>query len=121
MLSLVTKSLDDDKARDVVVIELAGKSTMADYMVICSGTSQRQIHAMADHLRDRLKAAGAKRFAVEGRSQADWVLLDAGDVIVHIFRPEVRDFYSLEKMWGDAASPVAAGEVPETSPSGMIA
>ena len=117
----MTKSLDDDKARDVVVIELAGKSTLADCMVICSGTSQRHIHAMADHLSERLKAAGAKRFAVEGLAQADWVLLDAGDVIVHMFRPEVRNFYSLEKMWGSATSPVEAGEAPEPSPSGMIA
>jgi len=93
------KSLDDDKAQDIVVIDLAGKSSLADHMVICTGTSQRHIAAMAEHLRERLKAAGVGKLAIEGLPQGDWVLVDGGDIIVHIFRPEVRTFYDLEKMW----------------------
>lgn len=93
-------SLDDDKAQDVVVIELFGKSDIADYLVVASGTSGRQVVAIAEHLHDRLKHAGVKGIGVEGMSQGDWVLVDGGDVIVHLFRPEVRAFYNLEKMWG---------------------
>ena len=93
-------SLEDDKAEDIVVISLAEKSSIADYMVIASGHSQRQVGAMADHLRERLKTAGLKGVSVEGAERCDWVLLDAGDIIVHLFRPEVRSFYNLEKMWG---------------------
>ena len=100
VLLLVTSSLEDDKAEDVVVIPLAEKSSIADFMVIASGRSQRQVGAMADHLREKLKAAGVKGISVEGTQRCDWVLLDAGDIIVHIFRPEVRTFYNLEKMWG---------------------
>lgn len=100
MLELVTTSLEDDKAENVVVIELASKSTMADYMVVASGRSTRQVGAMADHLREKLKAAGYEDIGVEGQTRCDWVLVDAGDVIVHLFRPEVREFYNLEKMWG---------------------
>lgn len=119
------KSLDDDKAQDIVVIDLAGKSSMADHMVICTGTSQRHIAAMAEHLRERLKAAGVGKLAIEGLPQGDWVLIDGGDIIVHVFRPEVRTFYDLEKMWApmgmgkpraarlvrDASGP--AGDAPE--------
>lgn len=101
MLALVRTSLEDDKAEDLVVIDLAGKSTIADYMVIATGRSQRQVGAMAEHLRERLKAAGRRSIAVEGQARCDWVLLDVGDVIVHLFRPEVRAFYGLEKMWGE--------------------
>ena len=93
-------SLDDDKAQDVVVIELFGKSDIADYLVVASGTSGRQVAAIAGHLHDRLNQAGVKGIGVEGMSQGDWVLVDGGDVIVHLFRPEVRAFYNLEKMWG---------------------
>lgn len=100
MLDLVTKSLEDDKAEEVVVIDLASKSTMADHMVIASGRSTRQVGAMAEHLRERLKAAGCAGVAVEGAARCDWVLIDGGNVIVHLFRPEVRAFYNLEKMWG---------------------
>ena len=100
VLLLVTSSLEDDKAEDVVVIPLAEKSSIADFMVIASGRSQRQVGAMADHLREKLKAASVKGISIEGAQRCDWVLLDAGDVIVHIFRPEVRSFYNLEKMWG---------------------
>ena len=99
MLELVEKSLDDDKARDVAVIRLAGKTDIADFLVVASGTSQRQIGAITEHLRERLKKSGLERVSVEGLPQCDWVLIDAGDVIVHLFRPEVREFYNLEKMW----------------------
>jgi ribosome-associated protein len=99
VLDLVNKSLDDDKADDAVVIDLEGKSAIADYLVIASGTSQRHVGAMADHLQRNLKKAGLKKVAIEGASQCDWVLIDAGDVIVHLFRPEVREFYALEKIW----------------------
>lgn len=93
-------SLDDDKAQDIVVIRLSGKSEIADFMVIASGTSQRQIGAMAEHIQDKLKVSGLGGVSVEGASGCDWVLVDGGDIIVHLFRPEVRDFYGLEKMWG---------------------
>ena len=93
------RSLDDDKAEDVVVIDLKGKSAFADYMVIASGRSNRQVVAIAEHLADRLKQAGHGYIPVEGKQTGDWVLADAGDVVVHIFRPEPRAFYALEKMW----------------------
>jgi len=96
----VETSLDDDKAVGIVVIDLAGKTSLTDYMVIASGTSQRQVGAMADHLRDKIKASGIKGVSLEGKATCDWVLIDAGDVIVHLFRPEVREFYNIEKMWG---------------------
>jgi ribosome silencing factor RsfS/YbeB/iojap/nicotinate (nicotinamide) nucleotide adenylyltransferase len=99
LLALVRRSLDDDKAEDVVVIDLKGKSAFADYMVIASGRSNRQVVAIAEHLADRLKQAGHGYIPVEGKQTGDWVLADAGDVVVHIFRPEPRAFYALEKMW----------------------
>jgi ribosome silencing factor RsfS/YbeB/iojap/nicotinate (nicotinamide) nucleotide adenylyltransferase len=99
LLALVRHSLDDDKAEDVVVIDLKGKSAFADYMVIASGRSNRQVVAIAEHLADRLKQAGHGYIPVEGKQTGDWVLADAGDVVVHIFRPEPRAFYALEKMW----------------------
>jgi ribosome-associated protein len=113
LLEIVKGSLVDDKAREVVVIELAGKTSFADYMVIASGTSIRQMAAMAEHLRERLKTGGLKTVPIEGLGQCDWVLVDAGDVIVHLFRPEVRVFYNLEKMWGTSipASGSAAGRL----------
>ncbi len=100
LLKLVETSLDDDKAVGIVVIDLAGKTSLTDYMVIASGTSQRQVGAMANHLRDKIKASGIKGVSLEGQAQCDWVLIDAGDVIIHLFRPEVREFYNIEKMWG---------------------
>lgn len=100
LLKIVEKSLDDDKAEDIVAIDLRGKSTIADYMVIATGRNSRQLAAMASHLDEKLTKAGVKRVAVEGQAQGDWVLLDGGDVVVHLFRPEVRTFYALEKMWG---------------------
>jgi len=100
LLGLVEKSLDDDKAENVVAIDLSGKSTIADYMVIASGRSPRQLGAMADHLMLKLKASGIRHVGVEGKGTGDWLLIDGGDVIVHLFRPEIRRLYSLEKMWG---------------------
>jgi ribosome-associated protein len=111
LLDLVRASLDDDKAEDVVAIDLAGKSTIADFMVVASGRSQRHVGAMAEHLREALKAAGIARVSLEGAARADWVLIDGGDIIVHLFRPEVRAFYNLEKMWGaDLSKPDNAPE-----------
>ncbi|MFP3943339.1 MAG: ribosome silencing factor [Alphaproteobacteria bacterium] len=99
LLERVLTSLDDDKALDVVTIDLQGRSTMADAMVIASGRSHRHVGAMADHLTRRLKEAGYGNVRVEGLPHCDWVLIDAADVVVHIFRPEVREFYNLEKIW----------------------
>ena len=107
-LSLIQESLDSDKAENIVTIELAGKSSIADFMVIASGQSNRHVNAMTDHLVKLFKDNGLKGTAVEGQARGDWVVVDAGDVIVHLFRPEVRDFYNLEKLWSfempDAAS-----------------
>jgi ribosome-associated protein len=100
LLKIVETSLDDDKAEDIVAIDLRGKSTIADYMVIATGRNSRQLAAMASHLDAKLTKAGVKSVSVEGANQGDWVLLDGGDVVVHLFRPEVRTFYALEKMWG---------------------
>jgi ribosome-associated protein len=99
VLALVLKSVDDDKAEDVVQIDLRGRSDVADYMVICSGRSTRQVAAIAEKLADRLKQEFRIHARMEGKDTADWVLIDAGDVIIHVFRPEVREFYQLEKMW----------------------
>ncbi|KAB7742179.1 ribosome silencing factor [Parvibaculum sedimenti] len=96
---MVLKSLDEDKAADIVSIDLAGKTPIADYMVVASGTSARHVAAVAEHLIRRLKEGGYGAAHVEGLRQGDWVLIDSGDVLIHIFRPEVRDFYKLEKMW----------------------
>jgi ribosome-associated protein len=101
---LITTSLDDDKAENILTIPLQGKSAMADYMVVASGASSRQVAAMAEHLEFKLKQEKVDILGLEGLRQADWVLLDANDVIVHIFRPEVRDFYGLERMWVDDMS-----------------
>ncbi|MFV2034417.1 MAG: ribosome silencing factor [Halocynthiibacter sp.] len=99
LLAHILSSLDDDKAEDVVQIDLRGKSAMADYMVVCSGRSSRQVSAIAEKLGDRLKQDLGRLSKMEGKDQGDWVLIDVGDIIVHIFRPEVREFYQLEKMW----------------------
>jgi len=95
---LITASLEDDKAEDLVVIDLAGKTSIADYMVVASGGSARKVSAMSEHVREKVKHAGWD-VRMEGETQGDWVLIDAGDVIIHLFRPEVRTFYALEKMW----------------------
>lgn len=120
-LELVTGSLEDDKAEDVVVIELASKSTMADYMVVASGRSTRQVGAMAEHLRERLKAAGHEGVGIEGQARCDWVLVDGGDVIVHLFRPEVRAFYNLEKMWGGPTVERSESVVDDPSSENVLA
>ncbi|MCF2871682.1 ribosome silencing factor [Octadecabacter sp. G9-8] len=105
-LAAVLKSLDENKAEDIVQIDLRGKSEMGDYMVIASGRSTRQVGALAEKLTDTLKQTFGILSKVEGKASGDWVLIDTGDVIVHVFRPEVREFYQLEKMWlnpGEAA------------------
>ena len=99
LLEFVTQTLEQDKAEDLVSIDLRGKSEIADFMVICSGRSTRQVSALAEKLSDVLKQTYAIQTRIEGKDQGDWVLIDAGDVLVHIFRPEVREFYQLEKMW----------------------
>jgi ribosome-associated protein len=99
VLALVLKSVDDDKAEDIVQIDLRGRSDVADYMVICAGRSSRQVAAISEKLADRLKQEMRISVRMEGKETGDWVLIDAGDVIVHVFRPEVREFYQLEKMW----------------------
>ena len=104
VLKLITTSLDDDKAENILTIPLQGKSAMADYMVVASGTSSRQVAAMAEHIEFKLKQNKIAILGLEGLRQADWVLIDANDVIVHLFRPEVREFYGLERMWADDAA-----------------
>ena len=99
LLALIEQSLEDDKAEDIVAIPLKGKSSMADHLVVCSGRSSRQVAAIAEKLTDRLKQEMGLICKVEGKDQGDWVLIDAGDVVVHVFRPEVREFYQLEKLW----------------------
>ena len=96
---LVLTQLDDDQAQEIVSIPLAGKSSIADHMVIASGRSTRQVAAMAQKLAEKIKQAGFGNARVEGLPAADWVLIDAGDVVIHLFRPEVRSFYNLERMW----------------------
>jgi len=104
----VVASLDNDKAEDVLVIDLRGRSSITDRMVIASGRSARQVGAMADHLLERFKAAGVT-VSVEGMGRGDWVLIDAGDVVVHLFRPEIRAFYDLEGMWSEPEEEVETG------------
>lgn len=104
----VLASLDDDKAENIVEIDLRGRSDVADFMVICSGRSSRQVAAIAEKLADRLKQGFGIGVKMEGKETGDWVLIDSGDVIVHVFRPEVRDFYQLEKMWLPAGQVGAA-------------
>ena len=112
LYSLVMSSLEEDQAQDVVAIPLQGKSSVADYMVIASGRSTRQVAAIAQKLAERIKQAGHGPVRLEGLPAANWVLIDAGDVVVHLFRPEVRSFYNLERMWGfgDLAPVPAAGQ-----------
>ena len=98
-LQRVLSSLDDSKAEDVVTIDLRGRSPLADYMVIASGGSQRHVSALADHLLYAMKDCNKGQTRVEGLSECDWVLIDLGDIVVHLFRPETREFYNLEKMW----------------------
>jgi ribosome-associated protein len=99
LLKLTLQSLEDNKAFDVVSINLIGRSSIADYMIVASGNSSRQVTSMADNLVKTYKEIGLRPSSPEGTSNGDWVLIDAKDILIHIFRPEVRDFYSLEKMW----------------------
>lgn len=99
MLETVLASLDDDKAEEIVQIDLRGRSDMADWMIICSGRSSRQVASIAEKLTDRVKQTYGVYSKIEGKDTGDWVLIDTGDVIIHVFRPEVREFYQLEKMW----------------------
>lgn len=99
LLAHILKSLEDSKAEEIVQIDLRGKTAMGDYMVICSGRSSRQVASISEKLADTLKSDLGRLSKMEGKDAGDWVLIDTGDVIVHVFRPEVRDFYQLEKMW----------------------
>lgn len=104
LLDLILTSLDDDKAEDIVQIDLRGRSSMGDFMVICSGRSTRQVAAISEKLVARIKERFGFTAKIEGKDTGDWVLIDTGDVVVHVFRPEVRDFYQLEKMWMPATT-----------------
>ncbi len=108
LLAAILSSLSDDKAEDVVDIDLRGKTAMGDYMVICSGRSSRQVAAISEKLVERLKQQFGRTARIEGKDTGDWVLIDTGDVIVHVFRPEVREFYQLEKMWMPVGETAAA-------------
>ncbi len=99
MLATVLESLNDDKGEDILQIDLRGKTEIGDYMVIASGRSSRQVNAMAEKLSEKIKATYGIVSKTEGKISGDWVLVDTGDIIVHVFRPEVREFYQLEKMW----------------------
>ncbi len=108
----VVQSIDGDKGEDIIVVDLHDKSNIADFVVIASGRSSRQIAAMADHLVERLQPGLSFRIAIEGLPQGDWVLIDCGDVVVHLFRPEVRDFYAIEKMWGLEPPKMPVSDIP---------
>lgn len=112
---VILDALEDAKAEDIVTISLAGKTDIADFMIVASGRSQRHVAATAERLIEQLKKRGFPPLSVEGVGLCDWVLVDAGDVIVHLFRPEVRAFYSLEKMW-TAELPPQAGDVAAGGP-----
>ena len=99
LLNVVISSLEEFKAQDIVKIDLVGKTSMADFMLIASGTSSRQIRAIAENTVTEIKKSSNVNVNIEGLNQSDWVLIDAGDIIIHLFRPEVREFYNLEKMW----------------------
>ena len=99
--ALIVASLEDDKAEAVVALDLIGRASFCDRMVIATGIADRQITAMATHLEDKLHEAGVKRVQIEGSGGSDWVLIDAGDIVIHLFKPEARTLYALEKMWGE--------------------
>ena len=111
---LILASLEDDQAVDTISIPLAGKSNIADHMIVASGRSTRQVASMANKLAEKIKAETGRPARVEGLATADWVLIDAGDVIVHLFRPEVRSFYNLERMWSFGDAPPAPAAAPAT-------
>ena len=99
LLKLTIESLEDDKGIDIIKIDLIGRSSIADYMIVVSGNTVRQVTAIANNLIKKYKEVGIRTLSPEGMSNGDWILIDAKDILIHIFRPEVRDFYSLEKMW----------------------
>ena len=110
-LGLITESLLDDKGENIVVLDLVGRSSFADRMVIATGLADRQITAMATHIETRLSEAGLKRIRIEGAGGSDWVLIDAGDIVVHLFKPDARALYALERMWGaELDEPAATAE-----------
>jgi ribosome silencing factor RsfS/YbeB/iojap len=111
--AVIVASLDDDKAENIVALDLVGRASFADRMVIATGIADRQISAMAAHLEDKLHEAGIKRVQIEGAGGSDWVLIDAGDIVVHLFKPEARELYGLERMWGPSALDDAPGETPD--------
>jgi ribosome-associated protein len=111
MHKLVLASLDDDQAVETVSIPLAGKSSIADFMIVTSGRSTRQVASMAGKLAEKIKAEFGRIVRIEGLPTADWVLVDAGDIIIHLFRPEVRSFYNLERMWAFGDAPPPPGDV----------
>jgi ribosome-associated protein len=110
MQGVICSSLEDDKAEEIVAIDLAGRASFADRMVVATGLADRQISAMATHLNEKLVEAGFKKVRMEGANGTDWVLIDAGDIIVHLFKPEARTLYALEKMWGPELDEAAAAE-----------
>ncbi|MDE8349214.1 MAG: ribosome silencing factor [Acidocella sp.] len=111
MQAVIWESLDEDKAEDIVAIDLAGRASFADRMVIATGLADRQISAMAAHLNEKLVEAGFKKTRLEGANGTDWVLIDAGDIIVHLFKPDARILYALEKMWGPELDEAEASEI----------
>ena len=114
LVDLVVATLEEGMAEDVVTLDLAGKTTIADFMVVASGRAARQVVALTERLEAALRRR--VRFSIEGKAQADWVLIDAGDVIVHLFRPEIRAYYNLEKMWAEALPDAEAVGFPLDSP-----
>ncbi len=104
---ILMKSLDEDKAEDILYIDLRGKSSLADDMIIASGRSGRHVAALADRLLGKLKDNGLGKAKVEGLTNSDWVLIDAGDIVVHLFRPEVREFYAIERIWAEPKTVLA--------------
>lgn len=107
LCATIVSALDDNKGEEIVALSLIGKCSFADAMVVASGRSPRHVSALADHVADAIKKAGYNPPPIEGKDTGDWVLIDAGDVVVHIFRPEVRQFYNIEKMWSAPAMPEA--------------
>ncbi len=108
---MIVASLEDDKAENIVTLDLFGRASFADRMVIATGLADRQITAMAIHLEEKLEEAGLKRVQMEGASGSDWVLIDAGDIVIHLFKPEARTMYALERMWGSELDEEAAPSV----------
>ena len=123
MRDIILQALDDQKAEDIVTVSLKGKSAIADYMIIASGRSSRHVVGLSNHIMDELAKAGMKKARFEGKENGDWVLGDAGDVIIHLFRPEVREFYNIEKIWcdQDALEKITAQRASREKPSMMDA